>query len=397
MTTSPPDGSAPRDGEGRLPFRVGSSDEESGDGSSVPDEGALAAFRQAAWLNPDEADYHYILGEALLRAGRLAEAATAFEEATWRAPTDAQYQLALGAALHSLNRDAEATSAFREAVRLAPDEPRARGGLGASLATLGQLAEGTRELRQAVALAPSDADAHFNLGLALAASGQAEDAVDALRRAAALAPSDAPARVELGISLHDLVRHAEAYSAFGEALRLDSRCLDARPRLRAAYEASSIAALKEGMRSEVARSRHRSRWALRPVVALMERLPSLPSGAAGVLTVVLLVSATYVTARVFGPYWNHYTFKDEIVEIGHAPLRDDMEIRSRILEAAERHHLARYVQEGQLTIDTRKTWRRITCRYAVPVALVPGFVSTLRFSLDVEEPVLIDGEEKIFF
>ncbi len=156
-----------------------------------------------------------------------------------------------------------------------------------------------------------------------------------------LAPSDASARVELGSSLHDLGRHAEAHSAFGEALGLDSRCLDARPRLRAAHEASSIAALKEGIRSEVAKSRHGSRWALRPVVALMERLPSLPGGAAAVLTVVLLVLATYVTARVFGPYWNHYTFKDEIVEIGHAPLRDDMEIRSRIFEAAERHHLWR--------------------------------------------------------
>lgn len=397
MATDPPDISDAQDGERRLRFRLGSSGEDANDAPAVPDEDALAAFRQAAWLNPEEADYHYILGDALLRAGRLAEAATAFEEATWRAPTEAQYQLALGAALHSLNKDAEAASAFREAVRLAPGDPRARGGLGASLATLGQLAEGTRELRQAVALAPAAADAHFNLGLALAASGQAEDAVDALRRAAALAPSDASARVELGSSLHDLGRHAEAHSAFGEALLFDSRCLDARPHLRAAHEASSIATLKEGIRSEVAKSRHRSRWALHPVVALMERLPSFPSGVAAVLTVVLLASATYVTARVFGPYWNHYTFKDEIAAIGHAPLRDDMEIRSRILEAAERHHLARYVQEGQLTIDTRRTWRRITCRYSVPVALVPGFVSNLRFSLDVEEPVLIDGEEKIFF
>jgi Flp pilus assembly protein TadD len=397
VATTPPDPSDAQDEVRRIPFRLRSRTEEGAEAPSAPDEEALAAFRQAAWLNPDEADYHYILGDALLRARRFTEAATAFEEATWRAATDAQYQLGLGIALHALKRDAEAASAFREAARLAPAEPRARGGLGVSLATLGQLAEGIRELRQAVVLAPADADAHFNLGLALAASGQVEDAHDSLLRATTLAPSDAWPRAELGVALHDLARHAEAHSAFGEALRLDPRCLDAQPRLRTAYEASSMAALKEGIRSDVARSRSASGWALRPLVVVMERLPSFPRGLGTALTIVLLGLATYVTVRMFGPYWNHYTFRDEIAEIGHAPLRDDTEIRSRILEAAERHHLARYVQEGQLTIDTRRTWRRITCRYAVPVAIVPGFVSSLRFSLEVEEPVLIDGEEKIFF
>jgi Flp pilus assembly protein TadD len=396
MAASPPEGPDRRGGERHLPFRL-TGGEETAEGPLAPDEEALAAFRQAAWLNPEEADYHYILGDALLRAGRLAEAAAAFEEATWRAPADPQYQLAVGAALYKLKRTAEAASAFREAVRLAPADPRARAGLGACLAFLGQFAEGTRELRQAMVLAPSQPEAHFNLGLALAASGQAEDAVDSLQRAAALAPGDARARADLGASLHDLGRHAEAYDSFGEALRIDARCLDGRPRLAAAYEASSIATLKEGIRSEVVRSRRPARWALRPVVAVMQRMPSLPGGLAAVLTMTLLGLATYVTARVFGPYWNHYTFRDEIAAIGHAPLRDDMEIRSRILDAAERHHLARYVQEGQLTIDTRKTWRRVTCRYTVPVSLLPGWVSNLRFSLDVEEPVLIDGEEKIFF
>ena len=260
MATNAPDPSDAQEGPPRLSFRLGSSIGESTDAPSAPDEEALAAFRQAAWLNPEEADYHYILGDALLRAGRLTEAAAAFEEATWRAAADAQYQLALGVALHALKRDAEAASAFREAVRLAPAEPRARCGLGASLATLGQLAEGIRELRQAVVLTPADADAHFNLGLALAASGQVEDAFDSLLRATTLAPSDALARAELGVALHDLGRHAEAHSAFGEALRLDARCLDARPRLRAAHEASSMAELKEGIQNDVARSGSASSW-----------------------------------------------------------------------------------------------------------------------------------------
>ena len=189
VATTPADCPPGDEGSQRLAFRIGPRTDDTADAPSAPDEEALAAFRRAAWLNPEEADYQYILGDALLRAGRFMEAAAAFEEATWRAGKDAQYHLGLGVALHALKRDLDAASAFREAARLAPDEPRARCGLGASLVTLGQVGEGIRELRQAVVLAPADADAHFNLGLALAASGQSEEALDSLRPTPSLSPS----------------------------------------------------------------------------------------------------------------------------------------------------------------------------------------------------------------
>jgi len=364
----------------------------------APDDDALEAFRRAAWLNPEEADYHFILGEALMRLGRGTEAVAAFEEATWRAPGDPHYHMSLGDVLRALKRDAEAASAYREAARLAPADARALGALGATLVVLGQVDEAIRALRQAVLAAPSDADARFNLGLGLVAAGEVDEAIAVFREAAALAPGDAGPRAELGGLLHDRGRDPEAYAAFSEARQLDPRCLEDRPRLKAAYEASTVASLKEGIRSEIVGSSRRSaRWALRPLAAVMELLPGIPTGALGLATVALLALSAWVTLRLFVPYWNHYTFKDEISEIGHAAIRDDTEIRARVFAAAERHHLASYVQAGEVTIETRRTWRKITCRYAVPVALLPGLVSNLRFSLDVEEPVLIDGEEKIFF
>lgn len=394
----PPESNRNTDTEGVTPpalrLRLATHDEDS---PSPPDEEALAAFRRAAWLNPEEADYHYILAEALLRAGRLTEAAAAFEEATWRSATEAPYHVGLGLALHGLRRHVEAASAFREAVRLAPRDALAHGGLGASLMAMGQAAEGLRSLGQAVVLAPAGADAQFNLGIAFVGVGRPEDALTPLRKATTLRPGDVVAHVELGGVLHGLGRHQEAHAAFGEALRIDSRCLEALPHWKAAHDSSAVAVLKEGMRGDLAAAGSPSRLLLRPVVAVVERLPDLPRGLAAALSVASLVVATYVTARLVPPYWSHYALKDDIAVIGHAAVRDDTQIRARVMEAAERHHLERYVQQGQLTIETRRTWRRITCSYRVPVALLPGFTPQLRFSLDVEEPVLIDGEEKIFF
>jgi Flp pilus assembly protein TadD len=399
VATSPPHRPSGTTSAPTIPFRLGLGPE---DGAEAPppvdiDEEALGAFRRAAWLHPEEADYHYILGEALLRTERFTEAAAAFEEATWRRPADPQYQLGLGIALRAVGRYVEAASAFREAIRLVPRDPRAHGGLGACLAALGQEAEGIRAFRQAASLAPADVGALFNLSLALILAHQADEALVPLRQAATLAPGDALARAELGGALHALGRDVEAYATFGEALRLDPRCLDSEPRLRAARDASAIVAMKEGIREDLAGTRSPWSWALRPVVLLFERLPSLPSGLGRVLSLGFLCLVLYVTARLVPPYWNHYSLMDEVARIAHAPLRDDTEIRARVMAAAEERHLGRYVGEGQLNIDTRRTWRRITCRYAIPVALVPGFEPRLRFTIDVEEPVLIDGEEKIFF
>jgi Flp pilus assembly protein TadD len=380
-----------------IPFRLGLSADDATLAPIPVDEEALGAFRRAAWLHPEEGDYHYILGEALLRAGRFTEAAAAFEEATWRRPADPQYQIGLGIALRAVGRYLEAASAFREAIRLLPHDPRALGGLGACLAALGQEAEAIRAFRQAVFLAQADVGALFNLGLSLILAHQADEALGPLRQTATLAPGDALARAELAGALHELGRDVEAYTTFGEALRLDPHCLDSEHRLKAARDAASIVAMKEGIREELASTRSPSSWALRPVVLLFERLPSLPTGLGRVLSLGFLCLVLYVTARLVPPYWDHYALKDEVARIAHAPVRDDTEIRARVLAAAEERHLGRYLGEGQLNIDTRRTWRRITCRYVIPIALVPGFEPLLHFSIDVEEPVLIDDEEKIFF
>jgi hypothetical protein len=82
-----------------------------------------------------------------------------------------------------------------------------------------------------------------------------------------------------------------------------------------------------------------------------------------------------------------------VAAIAHMPVRDDGDVLARLTNAVERHGLGHAIRPGQFTIDTRRSYRRITCRYTVPVTLWPGSQWSFRFDVDVERPVLILGED----
>ena len=381
----------------RLPYRLdlvyGSPADE-----VVPDEEALEALRKAAWLQPEEADYHYILGEALFRAGRPGEAAIAFEEATWHDPSVPQYQYALGVALQRVRRHGEAASAFREAVRLQPREARAHAGLGIALVRLGQPGEALRELRSAVYLDPSSIEAHLDLGLALLETGRPDEAIAPLRRAAELAPEDPEVCAHLGAALRATDHNAEAREAFGRALRVSPRLLEEHPRLREAYEAAAAETLRQQVRSEVAQPR--SRWpslVLRSVAAVADATRTLPRRLSALAGLVLLGAVVHATVRLASSYISYYGLRDEVGEIGLAPVRDDAAIRERLMHAVGKRHLDAYIRDGQFVVETGRTWRHITCDYVVPVMLLPGWEERLRFQIDVEKPVIILDEDRTFF
>lgn len=363
-----------------------------GEAQAPPSEEAIEAFRRAAWLQPDEADFHFILGEALLRARRPLEAAVAFEEASWANPSEGQYQVSLGLALWAAGRVGEAVSAFREAGRLVPREPRAVNGLGVCLMALGQVGEGLRTLRHAAALAPSSGDLHLNLGVALRATGADDEAVAALQRACDLAPGDVEAYVQLGAALDSLGRTSEARSAFGAALQMAPHCLDRRPGLRAAYQAAAAAELHEGLRRELGVTAPRRRLGMAPLLFLLDHLPSTPRRLGTGLTLLFLAVVVFTTVRVARVYFAHFALQDDVAAIAHMPVRDDGEVLARLTNAVERRELGDAIRPGQFTIDTRRTYRRITCRYAVPVTLWPGLRWSFRFDIDVERPVLIPDE-----
>jgi tetratricopeptide (TPR) repeat protein len=93
--------------------------------------------------------------------------------------------------------------------------------------------------REAVRLAPQDATARWRLGDALLYGlGKPDAACASLREAVRLDSRLAGAHLSLGVALNAAGAHAEAVSAFDEALRLDPRIFENHPVARAALEAS---------------------------------------------------------------------------------------------------------------------------------------------------------------
>ncbi|MEO1044360.1 MAG: tetratricopeptide repeat protein [Pseudomonadota bacterium] len=90
----------------------------------------IAALEQKLQENPDDARGWSMLGWSFFETSRFAEAATAMKRAVALEPTNAEYHSMLGEALVLASSEgdipADARSAFDEALRLDPKDPRAR-------------------------------------------------------------------------------------------------------------------------------------------------------------------------------------------------------------------------------------------------------------------------------
>ena len=396
------------------------------------DPQALKTFQRAARLDPHDADYHYILGRALLRAGRFREAVAACREAVQLGRDDADYHYALGAALWGLDRYEEAEGAFRESVRRRPDDARSlnglagalsrlgrrraavavfhqalhqgaaqadlRGNLGVALWARGRTAGALRALRESVRLAPQDAELQRNFALALRALGRHEEALDLFRQVAAARAADPEAHLDLAEALHAVGRDTDAQKAVDEALRLDTASLAGRQTLRDARDARRVAQLRE----ELARDhpkRYRDSVGFRVLDVLGFGLGGL--GAArrtlgSLLMTAGLAALAFGAYRVVPPHINRYLLQDDIASIAGAPVRADADILDRLMHAVAERGLAAHIGEANFEIHTRPRWRRIICRYEVPVHVLPGVVHTFRFHIDTEKPYILDPDPVAF-
>jgi serine/threonine-protein kinase len=84
-------------------------------------DGAASHFRMAAKLEPNDPRYHYHLGLALGRQGRLDEAIVAFRETIRLKPDLAQAHYGLGVALHKQGDFEQAAACYRDALRHNPN------------------------------------------------------------------------------------------------------------------------------------------------------------------------------------------------------------------------------------------------------------------------------------
>lgn len=397
----------------------------------------LAAFRRAVHLEPNEPDYHYILGDALARLERHREALPALREAILMSPSDAAYHYALGVVLWNLGSYEEAAQALGEAKRLRPDDPAtltalgaalvalgrqreavstlqrairldgersaSHSNLGAALWSLGRRADALRALQRAVQIEPARPELRRNLAQALLAAGQTEEGLASLRQALRLRPDEPEIHLDLADGLYSSGRAAEAKGAVDEALRLDPGCLRERPGTRELHDAMRIA----DMRDELSPKARRAdgvfllAWkaAFAVLFALGQGLGRLtpPLGAAGTfLWYSGLAAVAYSTWLLGPPYFDYFILKDRLAEIAGAPLTNDGDVLERLLHAAREQGLEAQVREENCQIETRPKWRIIRCEYAAPIRFMPGIEHRLRFRLRVERPYLAP-EKTLFF
>jgi tetratricopeptide (TPR) repeat protein len=197
-------------------------------------EQAVAAYRQALILAPDDADALNLLGTGLLQLGDAPTALPNLERAARKQRNNPMLLANLAQAYIALQRYGEAAETFRKASRIAPQELHYQLGLATALAMQGKPADAAALLKRLAARFPDSAPVWFNFGNALRDSKEPQEAITAYQKAIALEPGFADAINNLGSAMQSTLRFAEAEEHY-------RRCLAVAPdHLLARYNLASV-------------------------------------------------------------------------------------------------------------------------------------------------------------
>jgi protein O-mannosyl-transferase len=205
---------------------------------------AAVHFLRALQIRPDFAQAHYDLGKLFLDQDRVDDAIAHFQQALQIGPEYAEVHGSLASALLRKGKVEEAAAHFQQALQLRPDYAQAHYNLGNILLQNGKLDEAVGHYEQAVQIDPDYAQAHVNLGSALLQKGNVDDALVHFQHALQIDPDNAPAHVNLGGILlqrgkvDDAIAHfqkalqikpgfAEAHSSLGNAFRQKGKMQEA--------------------------------------------------------------------------------------------------------------------------------------------------------------------------
>lgn len=182
-------------------------------------EEALAQFRRAIELDPDGYKTYNNLGVSLARAGRFEEAAGALEKSLELNPSDAQAQSSLGGVYLNLGRLAEARDLLEKSLAELPNDPNAHNNLGSIFAREGDFGRAIHHFERGLTAEPKSAELNFNLGRAYARTGRLEEGIRLVEKAVELTKGEVPVMLD---------RLADLYAGAGklkEALAAARRAL----------------------------------------------------------------------------------------------------------------------------------------------------------------------------
>jgi Flp pilus assembly protein TadD len=187
--------------------------------TSKPDE-AIAAYQQAAELQPKDPGPHLGAGFLLEKANKFSEAEHEYKEALALDPASADATTGLANIYMRGRRFPEAEAALRKVVTTHADDAAAHVQLGRVLAAEGKNEEAIAELQAGAKLAPADASLPRDLADLYVTAGKNDEAEKAYRALLATQPNDAGLHDALGQSLLRQKKYADAQTEFFTAVKL---------------------------------------------------------------------------------------------------------------------------------------------------------------------------------
>lgn len=183
---------------------------------------AIAAYRNAAKLDPTIPDANYRMGMIFLGVDQVQEAVKCFAAEVRHHPGNVEATRQLGLGLARLGQADRAVTQLELLTRRRPNDGDSWQALGFALMVAKREREAEIALRRAVVLPPPRADKRRDLGAILAARGKEREAREQYRKALAVDPKDAATWINLG-NLERRAGNLEiALRDYREAQRRDS-------------------------------------------------------------------------------------------------------------------------------------------------------------------------------
>jgi len=162
------------------------------------------------------------------QAGNLTEAVAHYRQALDLDPNHAQAHNNLGNALFQLGKRDEAVDHYRQALRLRLNYAQAHSNLANALRLEGRAEEAAAHCRQALSSRPDFLEAHVNLGIALLDQRKFDAAIDCFLHALRINPQSAEAHCNLGNAFERQDKLDEAIRCYEHALQLKPDFAEAR-------------------------------------------------------------------------------------------------------------------------------------------------------------------------
>ena len=178
----------------------------------------IALYRQLLAQDPDRADAHYNLANALKSNGQLAQAIDAYHMAIATKPDYIEAWGNLGIAFHEARNLTSAVFAFNAVIKLTPNDPLAHNALANALRDQGHYQAALDSYQRALALRPNYAIAHNNLGKLLHDLGRIPQAIEHYHLAINADPDRSEPYQNLGIAYEKLNQTQQAIDMYRKAL-----------------------------------------------------------------------------------------------------------------------------------------------------------------------------------